>query len=199
MRKVLWDETFGLSKIFSKFEGNYCSGVFNNAYFEINTINHMEWVGFRKAGQYSDYNANLEGWISYKRWEISEAPCCLRGLYTDRWVEKMANNKIWTNATGCYRWPLDMICTVFNEACGLPSLLLWKNKIAVHGQSLYETPWDTCVYGSYSAWVVHCHVVLLESYSNVSTLSKSGTQSATFHSVRFENLQGAEMTGTLWQ
>lgn len=95
----------------------------------------------------------------------------------------------WTNSTGCFPCPLQLLTKLFRDVGGLPALIPFNSKFSVKRRRVYATPWDTRVYESYCNGTSHGHAVLLDLYSDGATLSKSETQSALFYRIPFANLR----------
>lgn len=57
-----------------------------------------------------------------------------------------------------------------------------------NGLRTYSGPWDSQVYEKYQAVDPNANIILVHFYSDGAELSKSGTQSATFLTVGFSNI-----------
>lgn len=90
--------------------------------------------------------------------------------------------------TGCIRCLLESMTTLFRVAGGVASLVPFKFSFNTEGQRTYRTPSDSRRFQSYCESNPIGHVVLLDFYSDGATMSKYGTQSASFKCVRFPNL-----------
>lgn len=78
---------------------------------------------------------------------------------------------------------------MFTAADGVKSLILFERLINDNGDRICSTPWTSKLYESFHKQQTHGHIVLVYFYSDGVTLSKSGTQFATFLCVHFFNIE----------
>lgn len=93
------------------------------------------------------------------------------------------------NKTGCFRCPLKLMTELLRKHGGGFSIIPFEKATNESGSRTYSSPWDTAVYESYAKSIADGHIVLIDFYADGTTLSKSGTQSASFFRVRFSNIR----------
>lgn len=109
-------------------------------------------------------------------------------------LPQSTSSTVWVNESGCYRCPLQLLSTLFAAAGSLSSIIPYCAILNLSRERTYPTPWDTKVYEGYTNSINKEAVLLVDFYSDGTTLTKSGTQSATFYRVRFSNLQNCSET-----
>lgn len=92
------------------------------------------------------------------------------------------------NSTGCFRCPVFILRSLLTNTTTPTSLIPFTEYTDSNGNRIYSSPWDSRIYESYNASVNHGHVVLMDMYSDGTTMSKSGTQSLTFVRVSLSSL-----------
>lgn len=91
--------------------------------------------------------------------------------------------------SGCYRYPLLLIEELIMKSGVITSIILFEQTFSIAGCQIYSTPWNSTVYEVYNAIESNGALLLVEFYIDGATLSRSGTQSASFLRVRFSNIQ----------
>lgn len=79
---------------------------------------------------------------------------------------------------------------------GISCLTPFQLCINSNGTRTYSSPWDSNTYESYNQTVTSGNVVLIDYYSDGTTLPKSGTQSFCFFRAKYENILGKSEIGT---
>lgn len=99
------------------------------------------------------------------------------------------------NTTGCFRCPLSILKDILRHD-GVSKIIPFRLNYDANHNRTYSTPWNSNIYQSYTETVTNGTVVLIDLYSDGTTLAKSGTQSAHFFRVRFSNVRGYSETWT---
>lgn len=93
-----------------------------------------------------------------------------------------------SNMSGCLTCPLVLFRHLLSWTAGSSAIIPFNTSTNFDGERVYRIPWDTLIYETYAesvSWIV----ILVNLHSIGATLSKSGTQGATFLRVWFSNLR----------
>lgn len=85
-----------------------------------------------------------------------------------------------SNSTGCFRCPKQLMTNLLLEDGGARSLIPFSTTTDSTGCRVFSTQWNSAVYEQYCKSITTGHIVLIDFYGDWTTLSKSGTQSASF-------------------
>lgn len=113
---------------------------------------------------------------------------CLR-LSVSLTLPRSDRSGVWVNKTGWYRCPLDIVCSLLSTTEGVSSLIPFSETTIASGSCMSTTHGNTKTYQSYNKCTDNGKVVHVVVYSDSATLSKSGTRSSIFYSIRFSSIE----------
>lgn len=106
------------------------------------------------------------------------------------------------NSTGCYPSLSALLSQLLDEHGGAASLIPFSINKYSNGNRTYTCPWDANIEQSYCDSLRQSaqtgHVILMDYYSDSTTLAKRGTQSASFIRIRFLNIKAVRQNGSQW-
>lgn len=93
-----------------------------------------------------------------------------------------------SNRTGYFRCPLALLQSLPIQRNVNYSVIHFTEEGDEHSERLLDSLWYSLLNEQYNYQLSHVSVMLLDFYSDRTTLSKLGTQSTTIFRVRFSNL-----------
>ena len=147
------------------------------SFLESLTSNGNEsWISnqFQTASKFSTYLANVRK----------------HAVQREGWRSAVIHSTLKTNRTGVYRPVLDLMLEKIHDGGGADAVIQFR-KVWQEGRRVFSAPWKSQHMGDYACDVGEKgRVVLADVYSDGTTLSNSGTQSANNMRVRFSNIRG---------
>ncbi|KAI0560730.1 hypothetical protein FGB62_102g013 [Gracilaria domingensis] len=131
---------------------------------------------FTTAASFSSYL------LKSRKWKVRQ----------EGWRKAIIHSQMGSNSTGVFRSVLAVMSRVLEQHNGVRSIRKFREK-KISGERVFSSPWDSEALKQYEEALgdPDCSVVLVDLYSDSTTLSSSGTQSATNVRVRFSNIEGA--------
>ena len=115
-------------------------------------------------------------------------------VHQEGWRTAVIKSTIKTNRTGVFRPVLDLLLSKITESGGASAVIPFCEEHK-HDQRVFSAPWNSEHMGEYARELGEKGlVVLVDLYSDSTTLSSSGTQSANNMRVRFSNVRGITNT-----